>query len=267
MGRQENKEIFQDTMEKCKREPALKKALADSIAKQYVLLEKEPLKVNREPNADAARIVISAKRTFEAAEQYRGKRVCALNFASSKNPGSGVVNGATAQEECICRISTLYPCLVEDRVFDKFYQPHRTIFRDTLYNSDLIFTPGVVSFKTDDNAPKLRPEEEWFSVDVITCAAPNLGAFSGRLTDSELEELISKRMERVFITAVNEGAEVLILGAFGCGAFRNPPEVVARAMKKLTDKYSRYFETVEFAVYCTPKNPTNLVAFQRAFGN
>ncbi len=59
---------------------------------------------------------------------------------------------------------------------------------------------------------------------------------------------------------------MLILRAFGCGAFRNPPDVVAGVMKKLTDTYSRYFETVEFAVYCPPKNPANLVAFQRAFG-
>lgn len=265
MTKQDYIEIFQDTMRKCESEPTLKNAIADSLAKQYVLLEKEPLKINREPNGSEAEIVVSGRRTFEAAEQYKGKKVCALNFASSKNPGGGVANGARAQEECICRISTMYPCLVDDRVFGKFYQPHRTMFRDTLYNSDLIFTPGIVSFKTDDNEPKLRPEDEWFSVDVITCAAPNLSAFK-RLENVDLEQLLMKRVERIFITAVNEGAEVLILGAFGCGAFRNPPDVVAGVMKKLTDKYSRYFEVIEFAVYCSPKNPANLVAFQRALG-
>ena len=120
-------------------------------------------------------------------------------------------------------------------------------------------------FKTDDNEPKLRPENEWFSVDVITCAAPNLSAFK-RIANVDLEQILLKRVERIFITAVNEGAKVLILGAFGCGAFRNPPDVVARVMKTLTDKYLHYFDTIEFAVYCPPKNPANLVAFQRAFG-
>ncbi len=42
------------------------------------------------------------------------------------------------------------------------------------YNDDCIFTPGVVVFKTDDDQYRLMSEAEWYSVDVITCAAPNL---------------------------------------------------------------------------------------------
>ena len=258
-------EIFKDTMEQCRDNELLKNAVRDSIERQYILHDSAPLELTRQPYSAPAEITVSMKRTIEAAEQYKDGKVCVLNFASSKNPGGGVVNGARAQEECICRITTLYPCLACDKVMDNFYLPHRTMFSDTLYNDDLIFTPDVYCIKTDTAAPASRPADEWFKVDVITCASPNLSAYT-KIGDSELEKIQYKRLERVFITAANEGAEVLILGAFGCGAFRNPPEVVAKVMKQLCDKYSRYFKVIEFAVYCPPKNPTNYEVFSRVFG-
>ena len=46
--------------------------------------------------------------------------------------------------------------------------------RMSLSNDDIIYTPGVVVFKTDTSAPATMPESEWYEVDVITCAAPNL---------------------------------------------------------------------------------------------
>lgn len=262
MGRPEYIEIFNDTMQLCRTDPALAESLGTSLEKQYFLSETADLSLEGTPKERPAKIIVSRRRTFEAAEAYKGKKVCVLNFASSKNPGGGVVNGASAQEECLCRISTLYPCLADERVFEAFYLPHRTMFRDTLYNSDLIFTPGVTVFKSDTNMPALRPRSEWFTTDVITCAAPNLGAYT-RLDNARLEKLHTDRGERIFLTAIKEGAEVLVLGAFGCGAFRNPPAVVARAYKTLTGKYAAYFDTIEFAVYCSPKNSANYDAFAK----
>ncbi|MCR4733988.1 MAG: macro domain-containing protein [Treponema sp.] len=48
--------------------------------------------------------------------------------------------------------------------------------------------------------------------------------------------------------AAKEKVEVMILGAFGCGAFCNPPEIVSDILASLIRNYN--FETVEFAVYC-----------------
>lgn len=262
MGKPEYIEIFNDTMQMCKTDPALAKSLGTSLEKQYFLSETADLSLGGTPKDKPANIIVSRKRTFEAAEAYKGKKVCVLNFASARNPGGGVVNGASAQEECLCRISTLYPCLADKRIFESFYLPHRTMFRDTLYNSDLIFTPGVTVFKSDTYMPSLRPRKEWFETDVITCAAPNLGA-NTRLDNPRLEKLHTERGERIFLTAIKEGAEVLILGAFGCGAFRNPPAAVARAYKTLTEIYAAYFDTIEFAVYCSPKNSSNFDTFKK----
>ncbi len=65
-----------------------------------------------------AKIVISHKRTYEAASSYKGKKVAVLNFASASNPGGGVVKGSSAQEECLCRCSSLYFALNEKKMWD-----------------------------------------------------------------------------------------------------------------------------------------------------
>jgi uncharacterized protein (TIGR02452 family) len=57
--------------------------------------------------------------------------------------------------------------------------------------------------------------------------------------------------------------DVLILGAFGCGAFMNSPQIVAQAMKNILPDYLYDFKTIEFAVYCSPKDDTNYRTFER----
>jgi uncharacterized protein (TIGR02452 family) len=59
------------------------------------------------------------------------------------------------------------------------------------------------------------------------------------------------------------GADILVLGAFGCGAFENDPEVVALAYKNALSVFPNVFSAIEFAVYCTPANSTNYDVFSR----
>lgn len=114
-------------------------------------------------------------------------------------------------------------------------------------------------------------QEDWLQVNVITCAAPNLrtdrdGNERVRITDSELEQLHINRMRRILTIAASRANDVVILGAFGCGAFKNPPEVVARAMKKVVQEFRNYFEVIEFAVYCSPRDEQNYTIFKRILG-
>ncbi len=273
--------VFKDTASECRSNGRLKAAIKKSIASQQLILEgaeipglaSEPI---YEQDAD---IVISKKRSLEAAQVYIGQKVCVLNFASATNPGGGVTKGSSAQEECLCRCSTLYSCLNESADKVGFHYRHKNMLAsgemDARYNDDCIYTPGVVVFKSDTALPQILPEDEWYSVDIITCAAPNLrakpnnlmnpepGSKAVRLKDSELMALHAKRTGRILDIAKANGAEVVILGAFGCGAFQNPPAVVARGMMEAVQSHRRDFKTIEFAVYCSPRDTANYDAFKR----
>lgn len=274
MGRTENQAIFQDTQRRCRTNTRLKEELANSMAKQKLILESDELgTVEKKVYDEPAKLVVSKKKSFEAAEGYKGQKICVHNFASASNPGGGVVNGATAQEECLCRISTLYDCLNTDEMWNGFYNPHRAA-HNPIHNDDIIYTPDVTVFKTDTDSPMLMGEADWYQVDVVTCAAPNLRANPGnsynsgdgnkaaKLTDDKLQAIHEKRLRRILDVALMHEAEVVILGAFGCGAFLNDPYVVARAAKKVVAEYRNAFKTIEFAVYCSPKDDKNYRVFQ-----
>ena len=278
MGREENVQVFEDTKQKCQSDVSLRQAIAQANAAQRLILEsdsetwKPPRRYMR-----PAQVMVSRKRTLEAASAYVGRKVSVLNFASATNPGGGVTRGSSAQEEAICRCSTLYFSLIEQSMWKGFYAPHRAQ-RDPLHNDDCIYTPGVVVIKTDTATPQALPPEDWYTVNVLTCAAPNLrerpgnpmndgdGARGVQIEKQELRQLHEKRMRRVLSIAAAEGNEVMILGAFGCGAFHNPPEVVAEAMRTVVREYRSYFQVIEFAVYCPPRDDTNYRVFERVLG-
>ncbi len=270
--REKNAEIFRDTQKRFNTDPELAAAVEASIAGQRFVAANETIDISF--GKTDTRVYVSEKRSLEAAAAYarEGKKVCVLNFASASNPGGGVVNGASAQEESICRCSTLYPCLNTKEMWEKFYTPHR-IAADPLHNDDLIITPDVVVFKSDISFPEPLPRESWYKVDIITCAAPNLrqrpsnemnpngGSKPVRVTSEELYALHESRARKIISAAISTGCQVLILGAFGCGAFKNSPKVVAEVYHNITKEYFGCFETIEFAIYHIPRDNTNFDAF------
>ena len=130
-------------------------------------------------------------------------------------------------------------------------------------------------FKSDTNAPKLLAEDDWWDVDVITCAAPNLrenpsnrmnpnaGSRNANIDPEELYKLLKTRIRRIFEIAIAEEADVLILGAFGCGAFRNDPEIVASVFAELNQEYRNCFYIIEYAVFCVGREVVNYETFRR----
>lgn len=261
--------VFEDTMAQIKQSEEWMIAIDYSIHNQQFIPASAIISISDVPKADKpANIIVSQLRSFEAAAQYIGKRTAVLNFASATNPGGGVEKGASAQEECLCRVSTLYPCLADQKMRASFYTPHRKN-GNALHNDDIIYTPNVLVIKDDDHNPLSEP----FSVDIISCAAPNLrekpnNAYNSgdgnkvQISDNELLALHEKRARKIFASAIANGVEVLILGAFGCGAFCNDPYVVARAYKNVLPDFAHYFHTIEFAIYCPPTDSINYDAFK-----
>lgn len=275
MSRETNVEIFKDTEKLIRTNKKLMESVKKSTEQQKLIREDDKVMVpSIKKYEDDARVIVSKKRTFEAASAYRQLRTAVHNFASASNPGGGVVRGASAQEECLCRCSGLYFNLNVQQMWDDFYGPHR-LAHNPIHNDDIIYTPSVTVFKSDTANPTLLPEEEWYDVDVITCAAPNLrenpsngynqgdGSASIRLSDKELLEIHEKRLRRILDVAVAQGDEVIILGAFGCGAFKNKPDIVALAAENVIKDYLKAFKVIEFAVYCSPRDDTNYKTFQR----
>lgn len=245
-----NYEIMTDTKRQYESDPELTKAVKSSIERQYMIAHEEniaqPLTVDSH-----TQYVCSGKRSFEAAKAYKGQKTAVLNYANNRSIG-GSPFYANAQEEALCRCSTLLPCLEAMR--ESFYTKHKMQIRnkemDYMGNDDLIYTPDVVVFKTDERTepiyPKMMEPNEWYKVDVITSAAPELFRAIRSIPYEEYEEIITSRIKKILDVAAKEKVEVLILGRWGCGAFMNDPKVVSRAFYSLLKNYN--FEIVEFAL-------------------
>lgn len=266
--------VFEDTQRRIAESSELQAAQLYSIEHQQLILESEEYASPLPAYESEAQVLVTRNRSFEAAAHYLGQRVCVLNFASAANPGGGVKHGASAQEECLCRCSTLYNCLNTRAMWDGFYSPHRQS-ANPLHNDDMIFTPNVQVIKDDDYNLLSQP----FAVDVITCAAPNLrdepsnkyntgdGNRCATLSDDALIVLHEQRARRIMAVAAQNKADVLILGAFGCGAFCNDPKVVAQAYKNVLPEFIHHFLTIEFAVYCSPYDDTNYRTFNHVINS
>ena len=275
MSRVSNVEIFNDTERIVQENKSLLDSVENTIKNQK-LYPADCKMILEKCSEREARIIVSGKRTLEAASSYKGKKVCIMNFASATNPGGGVERGANAQEEALCRISTLYFCLNTPEMREHFYLPHRKA-RNPLYNDDIIYSPEVYKKKKDNAKAEMLAEEDWYKVNVISCAAPNLrkvpsnamnpgsGDKAAEISVDDLRKLHEQRIHRIFEVAAENGNEVLIAGAFGCGAFKNPPEVVAEAFFSVVKELGNRFETIEFAVACSKKPSHNFLVFQKVF--
>ena len=130
----------------------------------------------------AGNVTVSKSKTFEAVMRIKAShpdwRIAVLNFASATNPGGGVKHGSSAQEESLCRCSTLYSALNSQNLWEAYYSPNRAA-GNPLYTDALIYTPDAVICKTDTQFPQRMPEKDWVLVDILSCAAPNLRPVPG----------------------------------------------------------------------------------------
>jgi uncharacterized protein (TIGR02452 family) len=187
--------------------------------------------------------------------------VVCLNFASAKNPGGGFLNGSQAQEESLARATGLYPCLLECR---PMYDANRG-FDSCLYTDHMIYSPRVPVFRDDGDA--LLPEP--YVVSVITAPAVNAGALRDP-ERSRVEPTMLARTEKVLAVAAAHRHEALVLGAWGCGVFRNDPAQVARWFRHhLCDNpaFRGTFRTVVFAVLDSSPEGRTLRPFAEQFGS
>jgi uncharacterized protein (TIGR02452 family) len=155
-------------------------------------------------------------------------RTALLNMASYKRPGGGVRRGAQAQEECLFRCSNLgdaipstnYPLDIDEGLYTR----DAYFFRDFYY--------GFI---------------DTFQVDVMTVPAFNLG--EQEVDMNFYEQTTKDKIILMLGMAMENKAENLVLGAWGCGVFKNDPKTMARLFNEvLTEKFDGVFKNVVFAI-------------------
>lgn len=177
-----------------------------------------------------------------------GDRIAVLNFASYKNPGGMFYEGSSAQEEFLCHHSTLYPVL---STFEAaYYGENRKNLNMALYTDKALYSMFINFFDFDYS--HALGYDEMIEADVITCAAPNVGTYKkyyGGNNESIILDTLRRRCHTVLLTAASNKTKSIILGAFGCGVFKNDPVDVATIFKELLQTtYHGVFKTVVFAI-------------------
>ena len=188
--------------------------------------------------------------------------VLSLNFASAKNPGGGFLGGSQAQEESLARSSALYASLLTQPAY---YETNRRC-RTALYTDHMILSPDVPVFRDDDEKLLTEP----YVVGMLTAPAVNAGAVNDNEPANVVKILptMANRIDKVLAVALRHGYRHLILGAWGCGVFRNDPEAIAELFGEALfgeGPYANAFRSVTLSVFDRTKNESIFRPFQRRF--
>ena len=244
--REINNYVMIDTKELCETNPRLIDSIEQSINSCLIVYEEDNIDIS--PKSWETQIIVSKKRSYEAAKSYKWKKIAVLDFANNHSPWWAPFS-AWAQEESMCRCSTLYPCLIWWDNYNLFYQRHMDLYDhweiDWKWNDDLMYFHDITVFKSDEDIPQLMDESERYNVDVIVSAAPQVMRINPDL--SILEPVLRRRIKRILDVAYQQKVEVLILWAYGCWAFRNPSSLVAKIFKEELQNYD--FDIVEFPIF------------------
>ncbi len=135
---------------------------------------------------------------------------------------------------------------------------------DALYHDDAIYSPVVPVFRNDEGALLAEPYRCAF----ITAPAVNAGVVleRDRSRRAEVRATMVHRVGRVLAIAALHGHDTLVLGAWGCGVFRNDPaEVAGLFVAALADPFRGAFAEVVFAVLDGSPERRFIGPFKRAF--
>lgn len=212
------------------------------------------------PTPGTPKVSVTPETVQDAALRFRGRRVTVLNFASGVSPGGGVRWGSKAQEEALCLCSGLLWSLEANL---PYYESNRAEGAPAECYDRMILTENVPLLKDG----KFNPVEPML-INVITYPAPNVwkreyggrGEFVQKAAPGETSRpTFARRCRHVVYTARKIQTEVLLLGAWGCGAYGNDPVLVAEEWVKALAEQAGEIPEVVHPVY----GPTlNLRAFQ-----
>lgn len=227
---------------------------------------------------NGTKVMVEGNDCLKAAERLvsEGYNPILLNFASAGHPGGGVETGARAQEETICRRSTLVRSIYsfDDKYAARYgFTPADGDHYPIVSEFSAVYSPSVTVFREGIDCTLM---ENPFNLAVVTCAALNLnGKYPIRLTPDghmppEAIKITRNKIRTVFRIGLTYGHDSLVLGAFGCGAFHNPPAEIAHLFHEVMEEseFKDRFKLITFSIINDHNsNNANLQAFQKEFEN
>ncbi|EXJ68306.1 uncharacterized protein A1O5_08921 [Cladophialophora psammophila CBS 110553] len=223
------------------------------------------------PKLPKTKVRVISSDTIDAALQLSRspsqKPVCVLNMANAIHAGGGFRTGALAQEEALCYRTSLHFTLklrfypIPDKA--AIYSPTVLVIRDSLANGHRFL---------DCHDPSQLPV-----ISVVSAAAifqPSLGCNTAQPNQDgsrfyarrEDRNLMREKIRIILRTAIKNRHRKIVLGAFGCGAFQNPPKEVARLYSEVLQEpefSGGWWEDVVFAVLQQGSADSNFQWFSR----
>lgn len=213
------------------------------------------------PNTEktAHNICIVAEDSFQAAGRFDHPLV--MNFANAHKAGGGFEMGAMAQEEALCRCSTLFASISSEKAQEMYRYNNSHI---SSVESDYMLLSEVCVFRNE----RCELLKEPFNVGVISVPAPNRIGLAAFTSEKKVEQAMLRRIRIMLLIAREQQYKSVVLGAWGCGAFHNDPHNVAGYFKRvlMEEGYAGYFEHICFAIYGS-EDGKNITAFRTCFAD
>jgi hypothetical protein len=189
-------------------------------------------------------------------------------MANAHVPGGAYVEGAVAQEENMFRRTDCHFRIGEEEYDERLdhYLPEITrlleardgaVYLDTKRPRVCIRGPENRS-RTDLGYPWLS-DDQVFPFFELRAAAQDLRDGSDFDPDDA-----RRRISAQLNTLCARGIRHVVLGAFGCGAFRNPAHRVAQIYSEEITARAAYFSVVGFAIFSAGYGPDNYTPFAEA---
>ena len=207
--------------------------------------------------------------------QY-GKCFAVLNMANGYSPGGGYTSGAAAQEENMfrrtdCHFSLRRYQIIENNTHSKckwVYTPEQSALINGVngfvyldMNKARVCIRGPEDYTADDLGYKWLKDDEIFPFYELRAAAVDLSIPGSTYNHKETCKRVAAQLD----TLKTAGVRHVVLSAFGCGAFKNPPDRVALAYRGELQKRCVYFDVVVFAIFYAGYGPNNFDIFNNEF--
>lgn len=192
-----------------------------------------------------------------------------LNMANAFVPGGAYVEGAVAQEENMFRRTDCH-----FRISENEYDRARDCYRREM-TSLISAEDGRVYLDVQHPRVCIRGSEDRTKIDLGYAWLPDnevfpfleLRAAAKDLRNGSVFDPLDarRRIAAQLDTLRDHQIRHVVLGAFGCGAFRNPAHHVAAVYREEITSRSKYFDIVSFAIFSAGYGPDNFTPFSEVF--